>query len=148
MRSELSAPKEGLHLWVLHSRSFLFMYRLCWCKHGTTVKGIPEFPQIYTDGTIRRCMKTASLQASTPKWAFCTKTRITLWVLHSRSFLFMYTLRWCKHGTTVKCIPEFPQIYTDGTIRRCMKTACFLARTAKWAFCTKTRITFLGSQYP
>ena len=130
------------------------MYRLLWCKHGTTVKGIPEFPQIYTDGTIRRCMKTGSLQALATKWAFCTKKfpavsqGLHFWVLHSRSFLFMYRLLWCKHGTTVKGIPEFPQIYTDGTFQRCMKTASLLARTSNWAFCTKTRIIFLDSPFP
>ena len=77
LRSGLSAPKQGLHFWVLHSRRFPFIYRLHWCKHGTTVKGSPEFPQIYTDGPIRRCMKTGFLQARTAKWAFCIKTRFT-----------------------------------------------------------------------
>ena len=41
-----------------------------------------------------------------------------------------------------------PQFISDGPIRRCTKPGSLQARTAKWAFCTKTRITFLGSPFP
>ena len=76
LRGGLSAPKQGLHFWVLHSRSFLFICRLDWCKHGTSAKGSPEFRKICTHGPIRRCMKPGGLLARTARWAFCTKTRI------------------------------------------------------------------------
>ena len=147
LRSGLSALKQGLHFWVLHSRSYLLIYRLHWCKHGTSTKGSPEFPQICSDGTIRRYMKPGSLQTRTEKWAFCTKTRITF-LGSPFPKLPLYRLHWCKHGSSAKGSPEFPQICTDGTIRRCMKPSSLQTRTEKWAFCTKTRITFLGSPFP
>ena len=148
LRGGLSAPKQGLHFWVLHSRSFLFICRLDWCKHGTSAKGSPDFRKICTHGPIRRCMKPGSLLARTARWAFCTKTRIAFLVLHSRSFLFICRLDWCKHGTSAKGSPDFRKICTHGPIRRCMKPGGLLARTARWAFCTKTRIAFLGSPFP
>ena len=43
---------------------------------------------------------------------------------------------------------EFSQICTVGPIRRCMEPGLLQVRTAKWAFCTETRITFLGTAYP
>ena len=76
LRGGLSAPKQGLHFWVLHSRSFLFICRLDWCKHGTSEKGSPDFRKNCTHGKLRRCIKPGSLLTRTARWAFCTKTRI------------------------------------------------------------------------
>ena len=132
----------------MHSLSFLLISRLHWCKHGTMAKGNPEFPQICTVGHIRRCMKPGCLQAHTAKWAFCTETRIAFLGYAFPQLPFISRLHWCKHGTMAKSNPEFPQICTVGHIRRCMKPGCLQARTAKWAFCTETRITFLGSTFP
>ena len=44
--------------------------------------------------------------------------------------------------------PDFPQIFTVGTIRRCMKQGSLQVRTAMWAFCTDTSFTVLGTAYP
>ena len=70
------------------------------------------------------------------------------WVLHSRSFPSICRLDWCKPGTSAIGSPDFPQICTHGPIRRCMKPDSLQARTARWAFCTKTSIAFLGSPFP
>ena len=148
LRSGLSALKEGLHFWVLHSRSYLLIYRLHWCKDGTSGKGSPEFPQICTDGPNRRCMKPLVYRPVLRSGLSALKEGLHFWVLHSRSYLLIYRLHWCKDGTSGKGSPEFPQICTDGPNRRCMKPGSLQARTEKWAFCTKTRITFLGSPFP
>ena len=148
MRSGLFAPKQGLHFWALHSLSFLLISRLHWCKHGIMAKGSPENPQICTVGHIRRCMKLGCLQARCAKWAFAPKQGLHFWALHSLSFLLISRLHWCKHGSLAKGNPENPQISTVGHIRRCMKPGCLQARCEKWAFCTETRITFLGSAFP
>ena len=147
LRSGLYAPKQGLHFWILNSGNFPFIYRLYWCKHGTTMKGSSEFPQISTDGINGDewkpviCMPVLRSGLSAPKQG------LHFWVLHFRSFLFIYRLHWCKHGTTVKGSPEFPKISTDGHIRRWIKTGSLQACTAKWALCTKISITFLGSPF-
>ena len=143
MRSGLFAPKQGLHLWALHSLSFLLISRLHWCKHGTLAKGNPE-----NIGHIRHCMKPGCLQARCAKWAFCTETRITFLGSAFPQLPFDIKIAWCKHGTLAKGNPENPQISTVGHIRRCMTPGCLQARCAKWAFCTETRITFLGSAFP
>ena len=79
---------------------------------------------------------------------FAPKQGLHFWALHSLSFLLISRLHWCKHGTMAKGNPENPQISTVGHIRRCMKPGCLQARCEKWAFCTETRITFLGSAFP
>ena len=121
LRSGLSALKEGLHFWVLHSRSYLLIYRLHWCKDGTSGKGSPEFPQICTDGPNRRCMKPLVYRPVLRSGLSALKEGLHFWVLHSRSYLLIYRLHWCKDGTSGKGSPEFPQICTDGPNRRCMK---------------------------
>ena len=44
--------------------------------------------------------------------------------------------------------PEFTQMCTVGIIRRCLEPGSLQVRTAKWASCTETRITFMGTAYP
>ena len=43
LRSGLFAPNQGLRFWVLNTRSFLLMYKMHWCNHGTKVKESPKF---------------------------------------------------------------------------------------------------------
>ena len=47
----------------------------------------------------------------------------------------------------VKGSAEYLKISTMGPIRRCIKTGVLQTRTAKWAFCNVSRITFLDSPY-
>ena len=81
-----------------------------------------------------RCMKLGGLQSRTAKWAFCTKTRFTFWVLHLRSFLSIYRLHWCKHGTTVKGSPEF---------RKFTLTALYAVHEIRWFAVPYCEVGFL-----
>ena len=79
---------------------------------------------------------------------FAPKQGLHFWALHSLSFLLISRLHWCKHGTLAKGNPENPQISTVGHLRRCTKAESLPARSAKRAFCTERRTTFLGSAFP
>ena len=44
--------------------------------------------------------------------------------------------------------PEFAQISIDAVIRRCKRRCGLQARSGRCAFCTNSRLTFIGSPYP
>ena len=71
--------------------------------------GRPEFSQISIVGLIRRCMKPGSLQARNGQWVYCTDKANTILGSPTRSFLFIRTLPWCKHGTMAIGSPELPK---------------------------------------
>ena len=71
--------------------------------------------------------------------------RLDFWVLHNHSYLLLYTLLWCKHGTDVIDSVEVSLISIVGPIRRCMNPGNLPARKAQCVYCTDEAITFLGS---
>ena len=147
LRSGFSAPKQGLHFWVLHLRSFLSIYRLHWCKHGTTVKGSPEF---------RKFTLTAPYAMHEIRWfavpycevGFLHQNKVYIFGFSTSVASFPYID--CICANTVprwKVVPSFANLHWR-PYTRCMKLGGLQSRTAKWAFCTKTRFTFLGSPPP
>ena len=211
LRSVLSAPKQGLHFWVLHLRRFLSIYRLHWCKHGTTVKGSPEFRKFtltspYAMHEIRyfagpycevgflhqnkvyifgfstsvasfpyidcigantvprwkvapsfanlhwrpytRCMKLGGFPFTSCEVGFLHQNKVYIFGFSTSVASFPYID--CIGANTVprwKVAPSFANLHWR-PYTRCMKLGGLQSRTAKWAFCTRTRFTFLGSPPP
>ena len=110
--------------------------------------GSPKFPQICTVGITRRCMEPGFLQVRTANWAFCTETRITFLGTAYPQLPFDINIVLVPSGYHGDSWPAFTQTCTVGPIRRCMKQGSLQVRTAKWALCTETRITFVGTAYP
>ena len=115
------APIQWLHLWVLHTRSFLLISTLHWRNHGTLAEWSPEVREIYIVGPIRRRMKPVLCRSITGATIIAPIHLLHLWVLHTRSFLLISTLHWCNHGTLAEGNPEPREIYIVGHILRCMK---------------------------
>ena len=68
---------------------------------------------------------------------FAPTNSLHFWALLPHSFLFMYTLHWCKDCIyRARGCPEFAQISIDGPIRRCWRRGCLQARPGKFAICT------------
>ena len=107
-----------------------------------------EFPQISIFGPVRRCMKPGSLQHHTGKCAFCIDTRFTFLGSPFPQLPFDIIIALVQHGTVEKWCPEFSQISIFGPVRHCMKPGSLQPHTGKSAFCTDSRITFLGSPFP
>ena len=65
------------------------------------------------------------------------------------SFLFMFTLHWCKH-TQREVAPnsELWQISIDDRIWRCMRQSSLEARAGRYVFCTDSGFTFFRLSYP
>ena len=70
------------------------------------------------------------------------------WALLSPSYLLICILHSCKPCTIAIGSLDVSQISIVGLIRRCLGRGTLLARTGLWAFCTYTRIIFLGSPFP
>ena len=147
LRSGLSEPKQGLHLWVLHLRSFLSIYRLHWCKHGTTVKGSPEFHK-FTLTALYAMHEIRWFVVPYCEVGFLHQKKVYIFGFSTSVASFPYidcigvnkVPRW-------KVAPSFANLHWRHHTR-CMKSGSLQARTAKWAFCTKTRFAFLGSPPP
>ena len=98
----LLAPTQGLQFQALHPLSFLFMCTLHWCKHCTVLEvttNIRKFPMTALSGItaqrlICRPVPVGTLFAPTQGSHFQS--------LHPLSFLFIYTLHWCKHCTLLE----------------------------------------------
>ena len=61
--------------------------------------------------TIQCCIKWCSLQAVPVCTVLAPTRRLNSWVLHTWSFLLVWTLLWCKRGTMAIGRPDFPQIF-------------------------------------
>ena len=124
----LIAPTQGLYFWALHILSFFFMCTLRWCNHCTTLDAaakLCKFPLIALygavgDGVLCRPVTVGALFALTQGLYF--------WAHHILSFLFMCTLRWYKRRSGRRCIMH--------------------TRHGPCAFCTNSRLIFLGSPHP
>ena len=111
-------------------------------------KGSPEFPPIFIFRLISCSMKPSSLQPRTGKYAFCTDIRITFLGSPFPHLPFDIIIALVQTRNRGKKRPKFPQISIIGLVRRCMKPVSLQPHTGKCAFCTDTRITFLGSPFP
>ena len=92
-------------------------------------------------------MKPGSLQPRTGKCAFCTDTRNTLLgaTFPQLPFDIIIALVQTRYRGERK-----PRIFSNFNcpIQRCLKVGSLMPRTGMCAFCTDTRITFLGSPFP
>ena len=105
----LFAPTQGLHFQAVHPLSFLFICTLHWCKHYLKVApNLGKFLftalcQIPADGVICRLILVGA--------PFTPTQGLHFQALHSVSFLFICTLRWCKHCIRLEVAPtldKFP----------------------------------------
>ena len=144
---------------LLHRKSnYIFRFSIpiatFWYKHcfgANTVplwSAAPNFPifpfsVIYGFAWIRLVSRHVTASA------FIAPTRrLHFWALHTHSYLLIWTLLWCKHGTIVIESFELYQITIFGPIRRCMKSGDLVDRDAQCVYCTEKAITFLFSPYP
>ena len=111
-------------------------------------KGRPEFPQISIFSPVRRCMKPGSLQPGTWKCAFCTDTGITFLGSPFPQLPFDMIIALEQTRYPGKRKTRISLNFNIGPVRRCMKPGSLQPRAGKCAFCTDTRITFLGSPFP
>ena len=68
----VSAPTKAIHFWPLHTRSFLLMKPLLWCKRGIMWICRPEILHISIPDPILPPMKWGSFRTRTGKYCFCT----------------------------------------------------------------------------
>ena len=68
--------------------------------------------------------------------------------LHTRSFLWIEILPWCKHGTMPIGPPNLHNFPFSTLYQPPVSRDSFPSHTGKWGFCTDWWNTFLGSPYP
>ena len=120
-RGTIIAPIQWLHLWVLHTSSFLLISTLHWCNHGTLTKGSPEVREIYIVGPLRRSMKPVLYCFVTGGTIIAPIQLLHFWVLHTHSFHLISTFHWYNHGTLADSSPEVREIHIVCLKRRRMK---------------------------
>ena len=97
----LFAPTQGSHFQSLHLFSFLFICTLHWCKHCTLLEvtmNVHKLPMT------RLCVIAARILISRSVllgMLFAPTMGSHFQALHPLSFLFIYTLHWCKHCTVL-----------------------------------------------
>ena len=87
--SEVSAPTSGIHFWTLHTRSFILIWTLHWCKDGTMAIGQPQFTQLSVLGATPLPMRGVVCWPSQVSGGFAQTSELHFWALHTRSFLFL-----------------------------------------------------------
>ena len=95
-----------------------------------------------------RCMKLGGFPFTSCEVGFLHQNKVYIFGFSTSVASFPYID--CIGANTVprwKVAPSFANLHWR-PYTRCMKLGGLQSRTAKWAFCTKTRFTFLGSPPP
>ena len=93
---------------------------------------------------IRRCVKPGSLPARNGKYAFCTETRISILGCTFPQLPFDVNIALVQTRYHVERQPTISEYFIVATVQRFGIPVSLQARFGKNAYCTETRITFLG----
>ena len=145
------APTKGLHFQALHPLSFLFICTLHWCKHCTgldVARNLLKIPFTPLCGIGADEVVCRSAHDGAP---FVPTRGLHVQALHPLSFLFIYTLDWCKHCAMLEVFPnlrKFPftalcGIAAGGVVCRAVIDGALFAATQGLHFQALHHLSFL-----
>ena len=144
----LFATTQGLQFQALHPLSFLLTCTLHWCKHCTVLEiaaNVRKFPMSALCGIAPQKLICTPVLVGT---LFAPTQGLHFQVLHPLSFLFIYTLYWCKYCTVLAVTTNVRKISNDGAMRNCSACTYLQDRPRRCAFGTDAGLTFSGSPSP
>ena len=135
----------GLHFQALHPLSFRFICTLHWCKHCTRLEIAPScanfhwrpYASMQDMEVICRPISIGAL--------FAPSRGLHLLALHPLSFLFMCTLHWCKHCTSLEVAVSLRKFPLTALCVDAVYGDALYARPGRCAFCTNNWFAFAGS---
>ena len=124
-----------------------------WCKYCLNANTVPWGNVTPNFGKFhclpfKASVNSGSLQPCNRKYAFCTETRIAFLGSTLLRFPFDVNIALVQTRCHVERQPPISSNFIVCSLRRGVNSGSLQPRNRKYAFCTETRIVFLGSTFP